>query len=78
MIPEQDKLIVLAEWLGVEPQALRYGAPNKFSVREKRKTWEAKLRPGEKQLFDTFLALPASKRKIVRDIIKAFADAENK
>ena len=26
-IPEQDKLVVLAEWLGVEPHELRYGVP---------------------------------------------------
>ena len=75
-IPAQDKLVVLAEWLDVDPQMLRYGAPAGWAVKEKRKQWEAKLNPEDKQLFDTYLTLPATKRKLVRDVILAFAAAE--
>lgn len=73
-IPEQDKLVVLAEWLGVEPQVLRYGAPA-GKIRESRPQWGAGLDPAERELLEAFMALPAPQKKIVREVILAFAKA---
>lgn len=39
-LPAQDKLLTLAEWLGVEPQALRFGNEVAQGVRARRKRWE--------------------------------------
>ena len=77
-IPEQDKLLVLAEWLDIDPQMLRYGAPTGWSIKEKRRSWESQLSLEDEQLFKTFLTLPATKRKVIRDVILAFAAAEKK
>lgn len=39
-IPSQDKLQVLAEWLRIEPQVLRFSAQAGAAVREQRGRWE--------------------------------------
>lgn len=73
-IPEQDKLQVLADWLGVEPQALRYGRISGASrVSEPRPVWGTAARPLDRDAIDTFLALPAERRKLVRELITVLA-----
>lgn len=74
-IPAQDKLQTLAEWLKVEPQVLRYGPKVARSVREHRKRWEETLTYGERETVDTYLQLPAAQRKVIREVILAFAKA---
>lgn len=73
-IPEQDKLLVLADWLDVEPQVLRYGAPA-TKVREKKPQWGSGLEPSERELLEMVMALPAPQKKIVREVVLAFTKA---
>lgn len=73
-VPEQDKLMVLAEWLEVEPQVLRYGAPPS-KVNEQGPGWGAGLDPVERELVEAVRALPAPQRKIIREVVLAFAKA---
>jgi hypothetical protein len=71
-IPGEDKLIVLARWLKVEPQVLRWGStPNQ--VREERVSWENAVGYRERETFEAFLALTAPQKKIIREVILAFA-----
>jgi transcriptional regulator with XRE-family HTH domain len=72
-IPSQEKLQVLAEWLKVEPHALRYGEEAALSIRDKRKQWEEALDYREREAIEQYLSLPAPQRKIVREVISAFA-----
>ncbi|OEC34634.1 transcriptional regulator [Pseudomonas sp. 21C1] len=72
-IPAQDKLQVLAEWLGVEPQALRFGEQAAKQVREHRGLWEDSAHYQERATFEAYLALPLPQRKIVREVIMTFA-----
>lgn len=72
-IPAQDKLQVLAEWLGVEPQALRFGEQAAKQVREHRGLWEDSTHYKERATFEAYLALPLPQRKIVREVIMTFA-----
>lgn len=74
-IPAQDKLIVLAELLKVEPEVLRFGSSVRHSVQEHRRRWEAGVGYLERETFDAFLQLPAPQRKLVREVILAFAKA---
>ncbi len=74
-IPSQDKLQVLAEWLKVEPHALRYGEAVRHSVQEHRKQWGEGLDYLDKETFTAFLALPAPQRKVVREVILTFSRA---
>ena len=39
-IPSQEKLQVLADWLGVEPEVLRFGVAVRHSVQERRQRWD--------------------------------------
>lgn len=72
-IPSQDKLQVLADWLRVEPQALRFGERAAMAVREQRGRWEDPEFYPEREAIEAFLALPAAQRKVVRDVIMTFA-----
>lgn len=77
-IPEQDKLLVLAEILNIEPEILRFGEGIRKSLKERKQRWEDGVGYLERETFDTFLKLPAQQRKIVREVILAFAAAAPK
>ena len=77
-IPEQDKLLVLAEILNIEPEILRFGDGIRKSLKERKQRWEEGAGYLERETFDTFLKLPAQQRKIVREVILAFAAAPPK
>jgi transcriptional regulator with XRE-family HTH domain len=72
-IPSQEKLQVLAEWLKVEPHALRYGEEAALSIRAKRKQWDEALDYREREVIEQYLSLPAPQRKVVREVISVFA-----
>ena len=71
-IPEQDKLQVLAAVLGVEPHVLRFGT-GKRRVAETRATWPSAVSARERQVIESFLALPAKQRELVGELVRALA-----
>ncbi len=72
-IPEQDKLLVLADILKIEPEVLRFGEAVRQSVQLHRKRWDEGVGFLERETFDAFLKLPAPQRKIIREVILTFA-----
>ena len=72
-IPGQDKLLVLAEVLDVEPDILRFGEGIRKSLQERKQRWDEGVGYQEREAFDAFLKLPAPQRKIIREIILTFA-----
>lgn len=74
-IPEQDKLLVLAEVLKIEPEVVRFGEAVRQSVQEKKKRWDEGAGYLERETFDAFLQLAPEQRKIVREVILAFGKA---
>jgi transcriptional regulator with XRE-family HTH domain len=74
-IPGQDKLLVLAEVLKVEPDILRFGEGVRKSLQERKQRWDEGVGYQERETFDAFLKLPAPHRKIIREVILAFAKA---
>lgn len=74
-IPSQDKLEVLAEWLNVEPQVLRFGEKTVLSVRAAGKRWDEGIGYQEREVFEAFLSLPLPQRKVLREVILAFTKA---
>lgn len=74
-IPAQDKLLVLAEWLKVEPHVLRFGEGVTKSVQQYRQRWDEKLTHQEREVIDAYLQLPAPQRKVVGEVVMAFAKA---
>lgn len=75
-IPEQDKLLVLAEWLKVEPQILRYGGGAVQRVNKARARFEEAMNLQDREVFEAFLSLPAPQKKTVCEVILAFAKAQ--
>jgi transcriptional regulator with XRE-family HTH domain len=71
-IPAQDKLIVLAGVLKVEPDVLRFGGAVRKSVREHQQRWAEGVGYLERETFDAFLQLPAPQRKLIREVILTF------
>jgi hypothetical protein len=74
-LPRQDKVLVLAEWLRIPPQQLRYGVEVEKRIQQQRAHWDEGLGYQEREMFEAFLALPAPQRKVVREVIQTFAKA---
>jgi transcriptional regulator with XRE-family HTH domain len=74
-IPSQEKLQVLADWLGVEPHVLRFGERVSLSVQERRQRWDNGIGYLEREVFEAFLSLPTHQRKVLREVILTFAKA---
>lgn len=72
-IPAQDKLVVLAGLLKIEPEVLRFGEAVRTSLTQHRQRWEEGVGYLERETFDAFLQLPAPQRKLIREVILTFA-----
>lgn len=75
-IPEQDKLQVLAEWLQLEPQALRFGEEAAQRIQVTRNRWDSVISGEEREVLQAYLDLPVTQRKIIREVILTFAKAD--
>jgi hypothetical protein len=51
-IPSHDKVLCLAEWLGVEPATLRYGDEVPKAARERGKRWDEGIGYQEREIFE--------------------------
>ncbi len=76
-LPSPDKMEVLGSWLKVSFTPARPGkAASRRMVREEGKAgWHASIPQQERELVDVFLGLPPQQRKIIREVIMAFARA---
>ncbi len=74
-IPEQDKLLVLAEILSVRPEVLRFGEAVRQSIEQRQRRFEQGAGYLERETFDAFLQLPAAQRKLIRETILLFRKA---
>jgi hypothetical protein len=66
-IPVQDKLVVLAAWLGVSPEWLRYGPPPSSAAYEVQQT-VASFESDDLAFFRSYRKLTADYRTVVREI----------
>jgi len=74
-LPSQDKLLVLAEWLGVPPQTLLFGEQAVARVAQRKPRWDVEVGFEDRELIEAFLRLPVPQRRVVREVILAFARA---
>lgn len=76
-MPSNDKIKVLAKWLGEAPQDLGFGETDMNKVEESQKRWGAGFGYQERELVEALLSLPITQRRLVREVIMTFArDAE--
>lgn len=76
-IPNQDKLQVLADLFGVEPHVLRFGRSGKGRVGETQGQWPS-VGARERQIIDTFLALPPKRRELIGELVAALVDGQQR
>ena len=75
-IPMQDKLRVLADWLQVSPDELRYGPSMmvaKLQDRDVTNNESHSLNMQDREMLKRYLSLPLENRKTVRDVVTALA-----
>lgn len=74
-VPPYDKIIALAKWLGISPEELTFGLEIKTEIKRENERWKEEISYEEREVFQAFLNLPPPQRKIVREVILAFAKA---
>ena len=74
-MPKYDKIIALAKWLKVPPEDLTFGLEVNQKIKQENKNWQEAISFQEREVFEAFLSLPAPQRKVVREVIIAFAKA---
>ena len=74
-IPPYEKIMTLANWLKVAPEELTFGLEIKQKIQQDNKRWTEDIGYQERELFEAFLSLPAQQKKMVREVILAFAKA---
>ena len=72
-LPTHEKLLVLAEWLGVPPQQLNFGDEIQRKVEQRRARWDSGIGYQDRDIFEAFLKLPIPQRKLIREVILTFA-----
>lgn len=70
-IPMQDKLRVLADWLQVNPDVLRFGRPTAAPVEKGLDGEERALNLQDREMLSRYLQLPTESKKTARDVIAA-------
>jgi transcriptional regulator with XRE-family HTH domain len=74
-IPPYEKIITLAKWLKIPPDDLTFGLEIKQKIKQENTNWKEAISYQEREVFEAFLNLPAPQKKIVREVITAFAKA---
>ncbi len=74
-LPTQDKLVVLADWLQVSPDELRFGKASSGLRMADADPEFAQMDMADREMLKRYLALPKSDRKTVRDVVAAMSVA---
>ena len=74
-MPTQDKLRVLAEWLQVSPDGLRFGNPLSVGQESAADSLRGSLNLADREMLNRYLTLSTTDRKIVRDVVEALCVA---
>ena len=75
VMPTQDKLRVMADWLQVSPDELRFGrAPGKSSAIDMA-SGQIDMGLADREMVERYLTLSQSERKTIRDVVSAFVVA---
>jgi hypothetical protein len=61
--------------LGISPEELGFGDGIARKVQERRARWDSGIGYEDRDLFEAFLKLSVPQRKVIREVILAFAKA---
>jgi transcriptional regulator with XRE-family HTH domain len=76
-IPTQDKLRVLADWLQVSPDVLRFGILKTISNSSGTNSNIESLDMADREMVHRYLALTVADRRTVREVVTAMSIAAN-
>ncbi|PUE06511.1 hypothetical protein B9Z51_16820 [Limnohabitans sp. T6-5] len=74
-IPTQDKLRVLADWLQVSPDELRFGREGLVLKASEGDAAMDAMNMADREMLNRYLALPLNERKTVREVVVALSMA---
>lgn len=74
-IPTQDKLRVLADWLQVSPDELRFGRAGAAQAMHEADAQFNTLNMADREMLSRYMALSMAERKTVRDVVEALSVA---
>ena len=74
-IPTQDKLRVLADWLQVTPDGLRFGSSRSISRASEFDVSIERLDMADQEMVHRYLSLTVADRKTVREVVTALSIA---
>jgi hypothetical protein len=75
-MPTQDKLRVLADWLQVSPDELRFGRSSSKSYVTEMNEDQMELGLADREMLGRYLSLSHAERKTIRDVVSAFVQAQ--
>ncbi|MBJ8424245.1 XRE family transcriptional regulator [Acinetobacter bereziniae] len=73
-IPSGDKLLALAKWLEVPLEELVFEKDIQKAIEQRDLIWQQELGYKDKEIFEAYVKLSASHKKIIRDMIIALSD----
>lgn len=76
VMPTQDKLRVLADWLQVSPDELRFGRSSSKSYVTEINEDQMELGLADREMLGRYLSLSHAERKTIRDVVSAFVQAQ--
>ena len=65
----------MAKWLNVPPEELAFDKDMQKAIEQREINWQEEIGYKDKEIFEAFIALPTPQKKIVREVIVAFAKA---
>ena len=74
-MPKQDKLVVLAEWLQISPEELRYGVVEGAGKNPESEHGHAAMALQDREMLRRYLSLSPDERKVVREVVTALFTA---
>jgi len=73
-IPSGDKLLVLSKWLDVPLEELVFEKDIQTAIAQREARWQQDIGYRDKEVFEAFIALSPTHKKIVRDMIVALSN----
>lgn len=77
-IPSGDKILILANWLEIPPEELAFDKDILKAIEQRDSKWKQELGYKDKEVFEAFIKLSPSNKKLVRELIIALSNQHTK
>jgi len=77
-IPSGDKILILANWLEIPPEELAFDKDILKAIEQRDSKWKQELGYKDKEVFEAFIKLSPSNKKLARELIIALSNQHTK